>query len=170
MLLRLAPRFLIAAALFGAFFSYTPFDNSPAPSDADMGRAAAAVVFTDDFGRVDRGLLLVDAGIVRRLYVSGVNPEAGILPENFVAQFSARNPQITKFRWLVDCCVEWGGRSEITCQNALEVRCWTQRRGVFGLLLLITGRKHMARAHSVVRGSAGSGNRPGHHRGSRPRR
>lgn len=144
--LRLASR--LVAGLFSSSLvvGYGVFDDFPTPSDADIRRAAAAVVFTGDFGRVDHGLRLLDDGLVKRLYVSGLNPGAGIWPRSFAKQFSKRNPQIANLQRLVDCCVEWGERADNTWQNALDVKCWIARRDVEGPLLLITGREHMARA------------------------
>jgi len=150
LVLRLAPQLLVAGALFGAMRGFASFDDFSSPSLAELPRVAAGIVFTGDFGRVDHGLRLLDAGLVRRLYVSGVNAEAGIRPENFVAQFSARNPGIVELGALVDCCVEWGARAQNTWQNALDARCWALRNDLPGALLLITGREHMARARAAL--------------------
>lgn len=150
LVLRLAPQFLVAGALLLLLRGFASFDDFPAPRAEELPRMAAGIVFTGDFGRVDHGLRLLDAGLLRRLYISGVNPEAGIRPENFVAQFSSRNPGIAKLGWLVDCCVEWGERAENTWQNALDARCWALRNAVSGPLQLITGREHMARARAAL--------------------
>jgi hypothetical protein len=94
LLLRLAPRFSLAAALFDAFYGYVTFDDFPTPSDADIGRVGRRPYSLATSAASIAACCSSNAGIVRRLYVSGVNPEAGIWPENFAAQFSAHNPQI----------------------------------------------------------------------------
>jgi uncharacterized SAM-binding protein YcdF (DUF218 family) len=111
------------------------------------------VVFTGAFERVDAGLQLLDAGIVPRLYISGVNANAGILPTDFVSQFAMRNPNIADLRRLVECCVEWGERADNTFQNARDTECWLDRRRLTGPLLLITSRSHMARAMAALSGA-----------------
>jgi uncharacterized SAM-binding protein YcdF (DUF218 family) len=143
-------RIMLAAALLGMVVDFASFDAFVAPTEQEARRAAAAVVFTGAFERVDVGLELLRAGVVSRLYISGVNANAGILPEGFIAQFQARNPSIAHLPGLAACCVEWGTRAESTLQNARDVKCWANRRGVTGPLLLITSRLHMARAFRAL--------------------
>jgi uncharacterized SAM-binding protein YcdF (DUF218 family) len=95
----------------------------------------------------------VNSGAVPRLYISGVNGGAGLRPDRFVAQFSARNPTVRDMRQLVECCVEWGELAENTFQNALETKCWIDRRRLSGPLLLITSQGHMARALAALSGA-----------------
>jgi uncharacterized SAM-binding protein YcdF (DUF218 family) len=125
---------------------FMTFDSFDAPSQSEVHDASAAVVFTGSFARLDEGLRLVNSGAVPRLYISGFNAEAGLLPSNFLDQFSQRNPSIANLQLLVECCVEWGVRAANTLQNAQDTRCWIERRGLTGALLLITSRQHMARA------------------------
>ena len=58
-------------------------------------------------------------------------------PAHFVEQFSMRNPDIADLPRLVACCVEWGERADNTFQNAQDTKCWAERRGLTGPLLLI---------------------------------
>jgi uncharacterized SAM-binding protein YcdF (DUF218 family) len=111
------------------------------------------VVFTGQFDRVDVGLLLADGGAVPRLYISGVNGNAGIDPDHFVEQFSIRNPDIADLPRLIACCVEWGERADNTFQNAQDTKCWVDRRGLTGPLLLITSRRTLARATAALSGA-----------------
>ena len=150
---RVAARIFLGAALVGVALDFFAFDSLSVPSDAEVRRAAAAVVFTGAFERVDAGLRLLEAGAVPRLYVSGVNANAGIPPARFVSQFSLRNPSIADLPRLVACCVEWGEDADNTLENAFDTKCWVDRRGVSGPLLLITSRRHMARALAALSGA-----------------
>jgi uncharacterized SAM-binding protein YcdF (DUF218 family) len=140
-------------ALVGAAVGYVSFDSFSVPSLDRIRQVSAAVVFTGQFDRVDVGLRLADAGAVPRLYISGVNGNAGLDPAHFVEQFSMRNPDIADLRRLVACCVEWGERADNTFQNAQDTKCWVDRRGLTGPLLLITSRQHMARAMAALSGA-----------------
>ena len=99
------------------------------------------------------GLRLADAGTVPRLYISGVNGNAGIDPARFVEQFSIRNAGIADLQRRVACCIEWGERADNTFDNAQDTKCWVGRRGLTGPLLLITSRQHMARAMAALSGA-----------------
>ena len=148
----LVGRILLGLALVAVALGFAAFDSFSIPSEAEVRRASAAVVFTGAFERVDAGLQLVNAGAVPRLYVSGLNANAGLLPARFVSHFSERNPNIADLRRLVECCVEWGELADNTFQNARDTKCWADRRGLTGPLLLITSRRHMARAMTALSG------------------
>jgi DUF218 domain-containing protein len=150
---RVAGRGFLSLALVGGAVGYVSFDLFNVPSLDRIRQVAAAVVFTGQFERVDVGLHLADAGAVPRLYISGVNGNAGMDPAHFVEQFSIRNPDIADLRRLFACCVEWGERADNTFQNAQDTKCWVDRRGLTGSLLLITSRQHMARAMAALSGA-----------------
>jgi uncharacterized SAM-binding protein YcdF (DUF218 family) len=139
-------RVFLASALIGAALGFLVFDSFVIPSELEIRRASAGVIFTGAFERVDAGLQLLNAGVIPRLYISGVNAGAGIVPQNFVNQFSLRNPNIADLQRLVACCIEWGEEATDTFRNAEDTKCWIERREVAGPLLLITSRLHMARA------------------------
>lgn len=157
MLARVAGPGVFCLVLIGAAVDYSRFDAFSIPSEVQIRTVSAAVVFTGQFGRVDAGLRLVNAGAVPRLYISGVNRRAGIYPANFVKQFSARNPDILGLKRLVKCCVEWGERARNTFQNAQDTKCWVDRRRLTGSLLLITSNRHMARAMAALSGTLSGG-------------
>ena len=153
MLWRAAGSGFLGLALIGVAVGYVSFDSFSIPSLERIRQVSAAVVFTGQFDRVDVGLRLADAGAVPRLYISGVNGNAGLDPAHFVEQFSIRNPDIADLRRLVACCVEWGERADNTFQNAQDTKCWVDRRDLAGPLLLITSRQHMARARAALSGA-----------------
>ena len=141
----LALAFMICA-LESFAWELAQFEAFAPPRDAAIRRAAAAIVFTGDFARIDAALKLLAERRVPRVYVSGVNSGEGLSKESFVSQFSQRNLELAPLDKLVACCVEMGEAAENTLQNALETRCWLKRRAISGPLLLVTGRSHMARA------------------------
>jgi uncharacterized SAM-binding protein YcdF (DUF218 family) len=150
---RTAGRGFLGLALVSGAVEYVSFDSFSVPSLDRIRRVSAAVVFTGQFERIDVGLHLADAGAVPRLYISGVNGNAGLNPTHFVEQFSTRNPDIADLRRLVACCVEWGERADNTFQNAQDTKCWVVRQGLSGPLLLITSRQTMARAMAALSGA-----------------
>ena len=152
-LMRVAGRVFLGMALISVALGFLAFDSFDVPSEAEVRRTSVGIVFTGAFERVDAGLRLLNAGAIPRLYVSGVNAGAGILPARFVSQFSARNQNIADLQGLVACCVEWGERANNTFQNAQDTKCWVDRRGMTGPLLLITSRRHMARALAALSGA-----------------
>ena len=150
---RAAVRGFLGLALVSGAVEYFSFDSFSVPSLDQIRQVSAAVIFTGQFERVDVGLRLADAGAVSRLYISGVNGNAGMDPAHFLEQFSTRNPDIADLRRLVACCVEWGERADNTFQNAQDAKCWVDRRGLTGPLLLITSRQTMARAMAALSGA-----------------
>ena len=143
----------LGLALVSLAVEYVSFDSFGVPSPDRIHQVSAAVVFTGQFERVDVGLRLAESGAVPRLYISGVNGNAGMDPPHFVEQFSLRNPDIADLRRLVACCAEWGKRANNTFQNAEDTKCWVDRRTLTGPLLLITSRQAMARAMTALSGA-----------------
>jgi uncharacterized SAM-binding protein YcdF (DUF218 family) len=148
--MRVAGRVFLGMALISVALGFLAFDSFDVPSEAEVRRTSVGIVFTGAFERVDGGLRLLNAGAIPRLYVSGVNAGAGILPARFVSQFSLRNPNIPDLQRLVASCVEWGEDANNTFQNASDTKCWVDRRELAGPLLLITSRQHMARAMAAL--------------------
>jgi uncharacterized SAM-binding protein YcdF (DUF218 family) len=149
---RVTVRGFLGFTVVSGMVDYVSFDSFSVPSLDRIRQVSAAVVFTGQFERVDAGLRLADTDAVPRLYISGVNPNAGMNPAHFIEQFSTRNPDIADLRRLVACCVEWGQHADNTFQNAQDTKCWIERRGLAGPLLLITSRQTMARAMAAVSG------------------
>jgi hypothetical protein len=82
-------------------------------------------VFTGADERVRVGLELLKAGLVKRLYISGFNPNAGIWSLNhFEKKFGNGEDDM---RPLLKCCIQFGALADTTFQNAVETRCWKTR-------------------------------------------
>lgn len=112
----------------------------PAPHDV-------AVVFTGDYERIDRALDLIQAGVVRRVYISGANPNAGVFPAKFTADFGRGREDLAR---LIACCVSFGVRAETTMENAAETACWLEANAVRSRVLLVTSWEHMPRAYLAL--------------------
>lgn len=147
-----AGRTILSLALIDVALGFVTFDSFYVPSEPAIRQASAAVVFTGAFERVDAGLSLLNSGHISKLYISGMNAGAGIMPARFVAQFALRNPNVAELDRLAECCIEWGEHAGNTFQNAVETKCWIERLNWSGSLLLITSRRHMARAKAALSG------------------
>lgn len=150
-LLRILPRLALGLLAVALAVHYATFDDFASPPAEQVGQASAAVVFTGAYSRIDAGLKLRSQDRVPRLYITGFNAKSGVFP-NFVEMYTKRNPDIASVGDLMACCVEVGVEARSTYQNALETRCWIERRNIEGPILLITSRNHMARALADLRG------------------
>ena len=119
------------------------FTYRMAPSGLDRP-APSAVVFTGQFNRIQHGLSLLAARQVQRLFISGVNPGAGLTPERFISLFAPDAPGLSMA--LNGGRLELGLLAADTFGNAHETACWYRRAGLSGPLVLITSRAHMPRA------------------------
>lgn len=132
---------LVTAGLFIGVAAEFALRMEPSRSAEDL--ETNAVVFTGQFDRVFAGLDMLREGLVENLFISGVNPGAGMTRERFAMQFSLdANLQ----RALASGRLALGERAENTLENAAETACWYKRRGLSGPLLLITSCLHMPRA------------------------
>lgn len=141
---------LIGLALGGLLSSYWAFKDAMAPAPPRAARYEAAVVFTGAFERLHAGVKLLETGRTARLYISGANPNAGIRPAHFLADFGEKHPRLAHF---LNCCVEFGERADSTIENALETRCWLRANAIRGPILLVTSAMHMPRAMAAARGA-----------------
>lgn len=152
----LGPRFALGAGVAALPVLFATFGAYTQPSNDTVRTAGVAVVFTGQFERVDAALRLLHRGLVRRVFISGLNAGAGIQPQTFIEQFSRRNPEIANLPALVACCVDWGVNANTTIQNADETACWLKQTNIAGPILLVTGRDHLARAALALRQSIGA--------------
>lgn len=113
---------------------------------------AQAVVFTGQFNRVDYALNLLERGAIDRLFVSGVNPGAGLTPERFAQQFALSD---TLRAALANGHLVLGTRAKNTLENADETLCWLRSTGASGPILLVTSQRHMARASLALEAATG---------------
>ncbi len=98
----------------------------------------AVIVLTGGPGRIARGLSVVDQGLAKEMFVSGVDPE--VRPAEFAAEFDVS-------RGTMECCVKLGYLAVDTRTNAGEAAQWL-RENKFTSVRLVTTDWHMARASS----------------------
>ncbi|MFC3578635.1 YdcF family protein [Sphingomonas hylomeconis] len=96
----------------------------------------AIVVPTGGAGRIDRGLVLMQAAAAKRMLISGVAPQ--VLPGELAAEYKAP-------RQLFACCIDLGHEAVDTQSNAEETAAWVSAHR-YRSVRLVTSDWHMARA------------------------
>lgn len=102
-----------------------------------------AIVFTGQFDRIRLGLRLLEDRAIDRLFISGVNRGAGLDPDRFKAQFGL-SPQLIEDMKSGHLVLATGANT--TWENAAEAACWLARHPDIREVVLVTSRRHMARA------------------------
>lgn len=125
----LAVAFLLWA--FGFLFFATVL-----PQARIGGVTDAVVVPTGSSGRIDRGLEVLDEGLAKRMFVSGVDPD--VTRSEFAVQFKVGRARM-------QCCVVLGTEAADTRGNGLETAQWAAKDNV-KTLRLVTSDWHMRRA------------------------
>ncbi len=134
-------RFFAAVLLVYAFGFLTFAISLPAPLAGE--RTDAVIVLTGGPGRIPRGLEVVEQGLAKEMFVSGVDPE--VKPAEFAAEFDVP-------RDVMECCVKLGYLAVDTRSNAGEAAQWL-RENDFSSVRLVTTDWHMARAASEFSGT-----------------
>lgn len=137
--LRLARLFLLAisgaALIWTAGLAAFAFSIPTSPTDR-TSPADAIVVLTGGSERLQEGLALLEAGLGRKLLISGV--AEGLSVTDVLSELK---PNAEK----VACCIELGHTAANTAGNASEAARWMAREG-FTSLRLVTGSYHMPRS------------------------
>lgn len=131
---RIGAVLILLAGMWGAgLFRYA--DAIPTDVSRPDAKTDAIVVLTGGSGRLDEGLSLLEQGMAKRLFISGVYK--GVDMENLLKAYR-KNPSD------LNCCVDIG-RAEDTIANAVETRDWLRANGMTSVRL-VTGSYHMPRA------------------------
>lgn len=117
------------------------------PQPAPDGDSDAIVVPTGGPGRIERGLVLLQAGRAKRMLISGVNRDVRA-HELALAQNVPKE--------LFDCCVDLGREAVDTRSNALETARWIEARR-YRTIRLVTTDWHMRRARFELDRALGDG-------------
>lgn len=125
----------VAALLWTAGLAAFAFSIPTSPTDRTTP-VDAIIVLTGGSERIEEGLELLDSGLGKKLFISGV--AEGLSPAEI---FGDLTPQPEK----VACCIELGHTAENTAGNASEAARWMAREG-FTSLRLVTGSYHMPRS------------------------
>lgn len=126
---------LFAAVMLVYAFGFLGFAVS-LPQPAADEKTDAVIVLTGGPGRIARGLDVVEQGLAREMFVSGVDPD--VTPAEFAAEFDVS-------RRVMQCCVKLGYLAVDTRSNAGEAAQWL-KENEFTSVRLVTTDWHMARA------------------------
>jgi uncharacterized SAM-binding protein YcdF (DUF218 family) len=111
----------------------------PQPAPAGV-RTDGVAVLTGGGGRLARGIEVMQAGLAKRMLVSGVDRSAR--PEEL--RDAAAIPPA-----LFGCCVDLGFVASNTRSNADEVAAWVARNK-YSSVRIVTASYHMRRAHAEI--------------------
>ncbi|MCP2017602.1 MAG: YdcF family protein [Erythrobacter sp.] len=126
---------LFAAVMLVYAFGFLGFAVS-LPQPAADEKTDAVIVLTGGPGRIARGLDVVEQGLAREMFVSGVDPD--VTPAEFAAEFDVS-------RRVMQCCVKLGYLAVDTRSNAGEAAQWL-KENEFTSVRLVTTDWHMARS------------------------
>lgn len=124
---------LVWALGFLLFAALLPRPGATEPTDA-------VIVPTGGPGRIAQGLGVLDRGLAKRMFVSGVDRE--VTREEFAIEFKVA-PAV------MECCVTLGFAAVDTRSNAAETAQWVKDNQVRSLRLVTTD-WHMLRAASEL--------------------
>ena len=131
----------VAAAAFLAWFAgFIAFVLLQAPPAPDGVTTDGVAVLTGGPKRLKRGIAVLEAGLAKRLLVSGVDPK--VRPPELVAE-AGISPR------LFTCCIDLGFEAKTTRTNAEEVAAWVERHR-FRSIRLVTAGYHMHRAREEL--------------------
>jgi uncharacterized SAM-binding protein YcdF (DUF218 family) len=116
----------VAFALFAVFL----------PGPAGDERTDGIVVLTGAAGRIEHGVALLRRDKASRLFISGVDRDAGKISISRAYGIGMKTMR---------CCVELGHEAIDTRSNAIETAAWIKKRG-YRTVRLITSDWHMRRA------------------------
>jgi uncharacterized SAM-binding protein YcdF (DUF218 family) len=120
---------LWASGLLWFVESVPPADRTTAPTDA-------VVALTGGSLRLETGFALLRDGKAKALFISGVNPQVGLVE---LLHVSGPMPE-----WAF-CCTTLGHAAESTLGNAVETAGWVKAHG-YKSLRLVTAWYHMPRS------------------------
>lgn len=136
---------LVLAALLADFMNRSSVDRTL----EELPRTA--IVFTGHFDRIDLGLDLLSTGRIDRLFITGVNGDAGLNVGRFAEQFDLSPEQAA---WIETGKIALAADAHTTFENAWEAGCWLDQTPDIEAVALITSRRHMARASVALQNTA----------------
>lgn len=117
---------------FSVFYSRTlSAKKAEAPSQSD-----GIIVLTGSAKRLDVAVNLLDAGLGKRLLISGVHPD--VKPGELQALVGGSDD-----KWA--CCIDLDRAAETTTGNAIEAKRWADAKS-YQSLIVVTADYHMPRS------------------------
>lgn len=108
----------------------------PSGGEAPETGTDAIVVLTGGTGRLDMGLKLLEKGLAKHLFVSGVARGVDVAALLRVARRAPKE---------LECCISVGYQADDTAGNAAETAAWVKARN-FNSIRLVTASYHMPRS------------------------
>ncbi|WP_199556169.1 YdcF family protein [Sandaracinobacteroides hominis] len=128
---------LLFLVWIGGFAVFVLNQAGPAPEGTVTD---AVAVLTGGPGRLARGKDVLNAGLAKRMLVSGVDPS--VRPNELAESAGFPSAMFT-------CCVDLGFEADSTRSNGDEVARWVERHG-FRSVRLVTAGYHMPRAQAEL--------------------
>ena len=138
---------LLPVLVVAIVFAVAVADFRERTQSTNLDDGGLGVVFTGQFVRVRKGLELLQSDKLDGLFVSGVNPRAGMTIEGFANKFNLDDKLRND---LSEGALVLGGKADNTFSNANEVRCWLLRNPTHLPIVLITSSDHMPRASLLL--------------------
>lgn len=127
---------LFAAIWLGGLYAFTR-DVAENPQQSALQPADAIVVLTGGTKRLETGFDLLDKGLGKKLFISGVYK--GVEVKELLSKWKKDGAD------RLDCCVELGFEADDTLGNAKEATAWL-RREKYTSYYLVTANYHLKRA------------------------
>lgn len=128
---------IIAVILFAAgFVGFIRAAKNFETVDFSSSEIDGVVVLTGGQDRIAEGVDVLTSGRVKRLLISGVNPDVTV---------GDLTRDVPKLKDYSQCCVDLGYSAQNTVGNAVEARAWAQQLN-YQSLLIVTSSYHMPRA------------------------
>ena len=126
--------FLLGAIWTGGLLWFT--ETIPKTPQSPTQKTDAIVVLTGGTLRLEEGLTLLENGLAKKLFVSGVHRAVNV---EELLRLSRETPS------QLDCCITLGYEADNTQGNAMETAVWMQEQG-YKSIRLITAGYHMPRS------------------------
>ncbi len=121
-------------ALAAGFLVFTSLVERRGP---ELPRVADGIVaLTGGEARIEEAIRLLDHGLARRLFISGVHERTSK---------SALLRHSPEYQRLFNCCIDLGWEARDTVGNAAETSEWARQRG-FKSIIIVTSSYHMPRS------------------------
>lgn len=134
----LAALFVLGLWLAGLQWFTSGIARAVAPPAASLTRTAdAIVVLTGGSRRLEAGFDLLEKGLGKKLFISGVY--RGVEVKELLGRWKKEKQSN------LDCCVELGFEADDTLGNARETAHWLKKQG-YHSIYLVTANYHMRRA------------------------
>ncbi|MEW7007949.1 YdcF family protein [Lentilitoribacter sp. EG35] len=126
---------LFIAITISAFVRFAEDVSSLRPAE-DLDQADAIVVLTGGTKRITQAVKLLEQGVGKMLFISGVNPD---ISDQTLQRVSGASQET------FDCCIMLGRNAKNTIGNGKEITKWANKND-YKKLVVVTSNYHMIRS------------------------